>query len=962
MNYRKSCFPTLLTAIVVATCGAGDSEPLQFADALNHSNVIKTRWADPSKSPLSFEEWRASIQAPPPLVSEEMYTLPPAGDHGGRGDYACICVNAGLYPEVESAVSLYARDVAAAGTRPVVMTVDGGEPEEFREFLGLLHGGGMLGVVLVGDFPVAWYEYGGEEFPCDYYFMDLDGDWRDLDVDGLYDYHSGATEPEIWVGRLAASPLRYSGETEAGLINRYFEKNHDYRAGNVTIEKRGLMYVDDDWAAWGESWASALAMCYPRVVLERDRDATRPDDYRSRLPLGFETLQVCAHSSPELHQFTYDGGGTIGSVYFHEIISLLPRAVFYNLFACSNARFIENNYMGGWYIFNEGPGLVAVGSTKAGSMLHFEDYYEPLGGHASAGEAFRSWLEKWGVTDPGWFYGMAFLGDPLLTASDGLYFLSAAADDGEGFGDGDGEIDAGETINLTTTIINRSGHSVEGVVGTVEAPSPYIEVTVGTASFGDIPDGDVSDSDIPFVFEVSTAAPDLTPVEFRLNLSGNDGNSWVSVFSDTVRTPVLTVSGSRIVEISGDGDGGADPGEIIDLYPVIANSGHNAGRNVHASMLLYDPYIHVSSESVVFGDVSPGDTVESLTGLRVEIDDNCPSPHTVRMLCRIGGDFGYASTSILELQAGHNPLLLVIDDAGAGYEPWFIETLEQLSTDCDVIRRGDGRLGNLAADNFTQIIWFTGDESSGTLDEDDREDLALFLDAGGTLFLTGQDIGRDIGETDFYRDYVHASFIEDNSANHGIIGVDGDPLFDGSMFVITGPGGADNQSSPSIVAPGAAARASLEYSPGGCAGIVCEAPHRVVYFAFGFEAINTEADRREVMSRVLDFGGLAVEDGDTAPAPEAGAKLGIRGAAPNPFNPRTMIVLELRESLELNLDVYDISGKKVRSLGAGRFESGVHSITWDGTTDSGSPCASGVYLFRAGGRDLHVSSRLVLLK
>jgi len=891
-----------------------------------------------------------------------MYTLPSAGRASGKGDYAGILVNAELYPDVQEAVSVYARDIAASGTRPVVMTVEGGEPEELRDLLGFLRDGGMIGAVLIGDFPVAWYEYGGEEFPCDYFFMDLDGEWSDSDENGLFDSHSKATEPEIWIGRLTASPLRYTGETEADLINRYFEKNHDYRRGETLIEKRGLMYVDDDWAVWGSSWASALARCYPRVVLERERDTTNPDDYRSRLPLGFEALQVCAHSSPELHQFTYDGGYTIGNIYFYEIISLLPRAVFYNLFACSNARFIESDYMGGWYIFNEGPGLVAVGSTKAGSMLHFEDYYEPLGAHIPAGEAFRLWLQRWGVTDPGWFYGMTLLGDPLLSASEGLYFRDTSADDGNGLGDGDGEIDAGETIKLTAKVINRSGYYAEGVEGILEASSTHLHVTGATASFGNIPDGELSDSDVPFVLEIEPNAPDLTPVEFRLDLTGNEGDSWTTVYSDTIRAPVLDLSGSRIVEISGDGDGGADPGETIDLYPAIANSGHSTGWNINGSLLLYDPYIHVSQESVEFGDAAPGDTVESLSGVRIEIDENCPTPYMVTMLCRIAGDFGYASTAILKLQAGHHPLLLVIDDAGAGYESYFLETLDELSIDCDVLRRGERRLGNLAADNFTQIIWYTGDEDTGTLDEEDREDLALFLDAGGTLFLTGQDIGKDIGETDFYRDYLHTIFYDDNSSNHGIAGVAGDPLFDGSLFVITGSGGANNQESPSIVKPAGDAQISLEYSSGGGAAVTCEAPHRIIYFAFGFEAISTKEDRLDVMARVLDFGGLPVEEKNTVPAPDQDGILGIRSAAPNPFNPRTIVVFELKETRELDIAVYNMAGKKVRSLGRGRFESGVHSIVWNGEADAGRPCASGVYLFDIRGGGLQATRRLVMLK
>jgi hypothetical protein len=62
---------------------------------------------------------------------------------------------------------------------------------------------------------------------------------------------------------------------------------------------------------------------------------------------------------------------------------------------------------------------------------------------------------------------------------------------------------------------------------------------------------------------------------------------------------------------------------------------------------------------------------------------------------------------------------------------------------------------------------------------------------------------------------------------------------------------------------------------------------------------------------------------------------------PNPFNPSTVISFELPRAALVNLDVYDILGRTVRSLDLGLLSHGAHEVTFDG-----SGLASGVYFYR----------------
>ena len=67
---------------------------------------------------------------------------------------------------------------------------------------------------------------------------------------------------------------------------------------------------------------------------------------------------------------------------------------------------------------------------------------------------------------------------------------------------------------------------------------------------------------------------------------------------------------------------------------------------------------------------------------------------------------------------------------------------------------------------------------------------------------------------------------------------------------------------------------------------------------------------------------------------------------PNPFNPSTTIRYELPGPAQVVLDIYDLRGRKVRTLVRGRQLAGVHSVLWNGRDESGGSLASGVYFYR----------------
>lgn len=69
-------------------------------------------------------------------------------------------------------------------------------------------------------------------------------------------------------------------------------------------------------------------------------------------------------------------------------------------------------------------------------------------------------------------------------------------------------------------------------------------------------------------------------------------------------------------------------------------------------------------------------------------------------------------------------------------------------------------------------------------------------------------------------------------------------------------------------------------------------------------------------------------------------------ATPNPFNPETVIRYRLQAAETVRLVIYDVTGRKVRTLVDGREVAGLHHVRWDGRDERGHSAAAGVFFAR----------------
>jgi hypothetical protein len=88
----------------------------------------------------------------------------------------------------------------------------------------------------------------------------------------------------------------------------------------------------------------------------------------------------------------------------------------------------------------------------------------------------------------------------------------------------------------------------------------------------------------------------------------------------------------------------------------------------------------------------------------------------------------------------------------------------------------------------------------------------------------------------------------------------------------------------------------------------------------------------------------------------------LQGNHPNPFNPITSINFALSDPEFVNLEIYNIKGEKVKTLVDEKMEAQFHSVTWNGSDDSGKPVSSGVYFYKMKAGKFIQTKKMILMK
>lgn len=83
---------------------------------------------------------------------------------------------------------------------------------------------------------------------------------------------------------------------------------------------------------------------------------------------------------------------------------------------------------------------------------------------------------------------------------------------------------------------------------------------------------------------------------------------------------------------------------------------------------------------------------------------------------------------------------------------------------------------------------------------------------------------------------------------------------------------------------------------------------------------------------------------------------------PNPFNPATSITFGVAKAGQVSLVVYDLLGRKIKTLFNENTHVGFHTVQWDGTNEYGNKVATGLYFYQLKAESIQLTHKMILLK
>jgi hypothetical protein len=470
-------------------------------------------------------------------------------------------------------------------------------------------------------------------------------------------------------------------------------------------------------------------------------------------------------------------------------------------------------------------------------------------------------------------------------------------------------------VELCVTLGNIGSQTAAGITATLTCDDAYVTIHDNVEDWNDIAPGETAECLDDFDFTLSPDCPAGRNIVFDLAIvaTGEPGGNWTETFALNVVLPDPTVHRCVISELSGDGDDMAEPGETVALAVILRNDGCGTLSPATATLSTSDPDVLVDQGSAALETpLAPGSREMLLPVFELEISPECPLPHT----------------AVLDLfietpeQNWNFEIALVIGETG------FSDDVE--SGPGDWTHSGAGDLWHISTHraHSGDASWYCGDD-----------DMHLYNNNMDASLISPAILLPHEASLRFWRYFdvtiygVDGLFVEIN-AGSGWEVIDylgsGGALGDSLLFM---------SDWAEMVYP-------LEDWPAGTS----------MQVRFHFKSDGSDRDEGFYIDDVVISGpevsGCA--EGRDRKLPLFPARVALAAPWPNPFSKAAAVHFTLGQPAHVRLAVFDLAGRKVRTLVDGWTDVGYHPVAWNGRDAAGLLAPTGVYYLHleAGGQSL----------
>lgn len=220
-------------------------------------------------------------------------------------------------------------------------------------------------------------------------------------------------------------------------------------------------------------------------------------------------------------------------------------------------------------------------------------------------------------------------------------------------GNSNGQVDAGETIDVRVPLRNNGGAGATGVNAGLTTTDGLVTIVDNSVAYGSIGVGAVVNPASGFRISLPYTLEDQREIPFVLTVTADGGRSFVERFSLTSRGPDVRHFSHTVVDAPGNGNGIPEAGETVNYTVRLRNLGTGLAETVSARLRSYDGLSTVPDSSATFGNIA---TATEVAGDPVTF---VPSTTAAKLALVVSDKYGVLYTQTLDLSFPNAPTTLL---------------------------------------------------------------------------------------------------------------------------------------------------------------------------------------------------------------------------------------------------------------------------------------------------------------
>ncbi|MCD4746526.1 MAG: T9SS type A sorting domain-containing protein [Bacteroidales bacterium] len=515
----------------------------------------------------------------------------------------------------------------------------------------------------------------------------------------------------------------------------------------------------------------------------------------------------------------------------------------------------------------------------------------------------------------------------------------------------------------------------------------YISLTDSTEFLGNIEPGGIIDYNDAFIFSVSNFIPNEHSLDINTLITALS-DVWESHIYLTAYAPAISVGS---VTISDGGNGALDPGETVDLILNLENNGGATANNIVSVLSSSDQYITINDSicNIVSLEAYSNDDVT----YNITASDEIPIGYIIDFDINIAADNEYTSS---------DQIYLIVGFEGEDFEtgdfssyPWVFGGNADWVIDDNTPYEGiycarSGAIGDNEKSSLSLELCVLTNGNISFYKKVSSETSYDFL----SFYIDGSLKGQWGGEIDWSIEIVPVTqglhtfkwiYEKDYSVSNGqdcgwVDYIIFPPMGDANPQLSVNPEFYDLALDSGYIETDLLILTntgegplvySIEVSDTASKNII-KGGKDITWLSINSYSggLNTE----ETDELVVTFNATNLEEGDyfcniivkdhmdnetivpvslhvtssTGTGNENNIDITkLYNNFPNPFNKETIIRFSLTDPVSVNLDIYDINGKKIRTLiSENEMTKGKYSIIWNGKDAENNFCSPGIYLYK----------------